>query len=88
VESRAALAPACFTREEPGGGGEPPCPDEVLLDGLPVSTTVTEESCGVIYAGDGYGVAATGDLTLRAFRVVLQDGFSVASGGSLTVETQ
>jgi hypothetical protein len=89
VESRAALAPACFTREEPGGGPtEPPCPDELFLTAGTVNGTDLEETCGVIYAGGNYTVASSGDLTLRAVRVVLQDGFSVADGGSLTVETQ
>jgi hypothetical protein len=86
VESRAGAFPACFTREEPGGGGEPPCPDEIFLTSGTVNGTDLEETCGVIYAGGSYTVGGSGDLTLRAFRVVLQNGFSVASGGSLTVE--
>ena len=94
VESRAASVPGCFVRQDPGGGGgggdptDPPCPEELLLRDGSVSSILTEETCGVIYAGGSYGVGSTGDLTLRAFQVVLEDGFSVASGGSLTVDTQ
>lgn len=50
--------------------------------------TVLEETCGILYAGDGDTVVDPGDLTLRAFRGVLPDGFSVGTGGSLTVETR
>lgn len=94
VESRAASSPACFTRDDTGGGGggggttDPPCPDELLLSSGTVTGTDLEETCGMIYAGGSYTVGGSGDLTLRAFRVVLQDGFSVASGGSLTIHTQ
>ncbi len=92
VESRAAAFPACFTRDDSGGGGggptDPPCTEELILTHGTVTGTDVEETCGVISAGGNYTVAGSGDLTLRAFRVVLQDGFSVASGASLTIETQ
>lgn len=48
-----------------------------------VSTTKTYEACDTVSATDGFEVTATGDVTFRAGnRIVLGDGFSVASGGS------
>ena len=91
VEERAGLAPSCFTREDPnqgGGGSDPPCPDELFLTSGNVTGTVTESTCGVIWAGDTYRVMSNGDLTLEGFRVIFTDGFSVQAGGSLTVVTQ
>ena len=58
--------------------------DLVLADQT-VWTTVGYESCGTIAAGPGLVVDAPGDLTLRAAtQVVLHNGFSVASGASMT----
>jgi hypothetical protein len=48
-----------------------------------VSTTEAFEACDTVSATSGFEVTATGDVTFRAGRrVVLGDGFSVASGGS------
>ncbi len=48
----------------------------------------TFEACDILTAGTGFEVAATGDVTLRAGnKVALENGFSVSSGGELTVET-
>ncbi|MDX1748342.1 MAG: hypothetical protein R3324_20595, partial [Halobacteriales archaeon] len=52
-----------------------------------VTGTEIQVACDEITAGNGFQVASTGSLTLRARnRVVLTDGFSVAEGGALTVE--
>jgi RHS repeat-associated protein len=70
--------------EVPGTG----CGDELLLQSGTETDTVTRESCGTVRAQGSYRIGATGDVTLRAGnRVVLGDGFSVASGGRLTVAT-
>jgi bacillolysin len=61
--------------------------DLVLSTGTVVGVE-EETACESITAGGAYGVGATGDLTLTAPTVVLTDGFSVASGGKLTVITE
>lgn len=62
-------------------------PDLVITSGT-VSGTETRVGCNTITAGTDFGVAATGDLTLRAPSVRLTSGFSVAAGGSLAVTTE
>jgi len=62
-------------------------PDLVITAGT-VTGTETRLGCNSITAGTTFGVAATGDLTLRAPSVALTSGFSVASGGKLTVRTR
>jgi hypothetical protein len=58
----------------------------LILDNQTISTTVVHESCGLIFAGPSLAVLSPGQLTLRAAqRVVLRNGFSVASGARLTV---
>jgi uncharacterized protein YkwD len=52
------------------------------LSAQTVTTTESWEACYTIAAGDGFHVAATGDVTFTARRIVLGDGFSVAAGGS------
>ncbi len=48
--------------------------------------TKTYTSCGTVQAGPNYTVGSTGDVTLEGgHRVVLSGGFSVLSGGRLTV---
>jgi RHS repeat-associated protein len=70
--------------EVPGGG----CGQELLLNTGTDSGTTTHQSCGTVRAEGTYRVGSTGNVTLRAgSRVVLGDGFSVASGGRLTLET-
>ena len=70
--------------EVPGTG----CGQELMLDSGTDSGTVTHQSCGTVRAEGSYKVGATGNVTLRAGnRVVLGDGFSVASGGRLTALT-
>lgn len=56
---------------------------ELDLGAPGVDTCQVYEACDTITAGDGFQVEATGDVTFRAGRrIVLGDGFSVASGGS------
>jgi hypothetical protein len=70
--------------EVPGEG----CGQELLLDSGTDGGTVTHQSCGTVRAEGTYRVGSTGNVTLRAGnRVVLGDGFSVASGGRLTLDT-
>jgi RHS repeat-associated protein len=70
--------------EVPGEG----CGQELLLDSGTDGGTVTHQSCGTVRVQGSYGVGSTGNVTLRAGnRVVLGDGFSVATGGRLTLET-
>jgi len=50
-----------------------------------VSTSETFQACDTVSATAGFEVTATGDVTFHAGRrIVLGDGFSVASGGSFT----
>jgi hypothetical protein len=57
------------------------------LGGQTVATTELFEACELLTAGDGFEVAGTGVVTLRAgSRVVLADGFSVAPGGELVID--
>ena len=58
-----------------------------LLSGT-VEGNKTQSACDFIVAGDGYGVGENGGLKLVAPRVILRDGFSVESGGSLTAGPQ
>lgn len=72
--------------------------DDVTIDGcladrslVLVAETVSGaglfEACETVEAGDGFAIAGTGDVTLRAGEsVVLGDGFSVRAGGRLVVE--
>jgi hypothetical protein len=70
--------------EVPGTG----CGQELVLDSGTDTGTITHQSCGTVRAEGSYRVGTTGNVTLRAGnRVVLGDGFSVASGGRLTVGT-
>lgn len=67
----------------PTGCGEP---NDLLLDGQTIDDTQELVACLTISAGNGFTVAATGDLILRAGGSVrLQNGFSVADGGRLVV---
>ena len=50
-----------------------------------VATTEVYTACHEISAGPDFEVAATGDVTMDAVMVVLNEGFSVADGGRLTV---
>ena len=68
-----------------------PCSDIVptglVLTSPTVQSTELFEACYTIDAFARFGVGGSGDVTLRAGRrVVLGDGFFVASGGSLVVE--
>lgn len=66
-----------------------PCGEENdrVLPAQTVPDTQTFEACRTLTAGSGFGVGATGDVALRAGeKVILEDGFSVESGGSLTIE--
>jgi glucose/arabinose dehydrogenase len=66
-----------------------PCASEVDLDltSTTVTGTETHRACDTLTAGPEVTVANGGDLTLQAgTRIVLRDGFSVASGGSLVLE--
>ncbi len=75
---------SCFANQiwEPA----PVCAD-LTLENQTVTTVELFEACGTIFAGNGFVVGSTGDVTLRAGgSVVLQDGFSVQAGGSLDIE--
>jgi hypothetical protein len=88
VEATAATAPACLAREDGGGGGGSGCGETLTLSNQTVTTTQTFETCGTLRAGNGFTVAWPGNVTLRGATVVLQDGFSVAPGARLRVESQ
>ena len=63
------------------------CTHELMNMTVSGPTPVLEESPCVILAGPDYTVDRTGILTLRsAQRVALRSGFSVLTGGQLTVE--
>lgn len=70
-------------------GPDFPAPSDLDLPPQTVSSTETHVACDTITAPEPAGdftVSSTGDLTLHAGnRVILEDGFSVESGGSLTV---
>ncbi|MGD2114648.1 MAG: RHS repeat-associated core domain-containing protein [Acidobacteriota bacterium] len=60
--------------------------DDLTLSFETETSPMTHEACGTIDAGPSYTIAS--EVTLRAGgRVALHDGFSVASGGSLAIET-
>lgn len=79
VANQSLADPSCLALT-PGGA----CEDLVLSDRT-VSSAESHSTCGTLFAGPNVRVTATGALTLTAGRVVLRDGFSVASGGRLTV---
>ncbi len=63
------------------------CVCSMVLDNDSVTTTVVENSPCEIHAGPAYTVTGTGDLTLGSpAGVVLRDGFSVLSGGTLSAD--
>jgi uncharacterized repeat protein (TIGR01451 family) len=63
------------------------CTYELTSDTVTGPTPVVEQSSCTIYAGPSYTVAASGILTLRSPQaIVLRDGFSVLTGGELTME--
>jgi RHS repeat-associated protein len=60
------------------------CGQVTVVQGKTDMTTKTYQSCGTVQAGPDYTVGATGDVTLTAgHAVILENGFSVASGGRL-----
>ena len=62
-------------------------PQDLDLSAQTIDSTVIFTACHSIRAGSGFTVAEGGDVTLRAGGpIVLYDGFSVVSGGRLTVE--
>jgi hypothetical protein len=75
-------------RQDGGGGGGGGCGETLTLSNQTVTTTQTFETCGTLRAGNGFTVAWPGNVTLRGATVVLQDGFSVAPGARLRVESQ
>jgi hypothetical protein len=81
VDATASSNAICLART--GGCGE-----TIALENDTVFGTETITSCGTITAGNNYTVASSGDLTLEATTVALQDGFSVLGNGSLAVNTQ
>jgi hypothetical protein len=82
VADRAAADPSCLALSP----DEPVCEDLTLSDHT-VSSPETYSTCGTLFAGPNVRVTGTGALTLTGGRVVLRDGFSVASGGRLAVGT-
>ena len=68
----------------PTGCGEP---NERLVENLTVDDTQELVGCLKVIGGNGLIVAPNGTLTLRAGQSIeLRDGFSVQSGGRLTLE--
>jgi|GEM_PF-1512159 len=67
-----------------------PCSGDGVDVTLPAGTITGAENhraCNTLTAGSGVTVGGTGELTLRAgTRIVLGDGFHVASGGKLVAE--
>lgn len=66
-----------------------PCgePNDLVLENQTVTGVEEHVGCLTVTAGNGFEVAATGDLTLRAGRsVTLTDGFKVQSNGKLAIE--
>lgn len=62
-------------------------PEILDLSAQTIDSTVIFTACHSIRAGSGFIVGDGGDVTLRAGgSIILEDGFSVASGGRLTVE--
>jgi len=64
-----------------------PCtghPDTINISSHDVTTGEVHEACVEITVGPGVTVTATGDLALTAPRIVVRNGFTVRSGGTLT----
>lgn len=69
------------------GGTSSSC-DLKQVSNSTVGSTVTHGACRELRGGPALTITGTGDLTLEAgSRVILYDGFTVASGGSLKVQT-
>ena len=63
------------------------CVDELVLSNQVVASTRTYDACDTLTAGSGYEVHPPGDVTFRAgSKVVLESGFAVLGGASLTIE--
>ena len=61
------------------------CPDLVLSDDT-ILGTETRENCQKILVGPNFGIAGSGDLTLKAGKsIVLRNGTSVKTDGQLTM---
>lgn len=61
--------------------------DDLVLSNDTVNNTRVETACRTISVGPSFHVGSNGTLVLRAgFRVTVQNGFSVAPGGSLTID--
>jgi uncharacterized protein YkwD len=65
-----------------------PATADLDLSAQTVTTTQSWTACDTITAGDGFHVAASGDVTFTARTIVLTDGFSVAAGGSFRAITR
>lgn len=91
----ASGSPANLFSEVTNGSTTFSAQDEIILgSGFPttsnlnvpqqtVSTTETFQACDTVSATSGFEVTASGDVTFHAGRrIVLGDGFSVASGGT------
>jgi hypothetical protein len=65
-----------------------PC-DDLVLENDTVEDTRTYDACGTLRAGNGFEIQAPGgDVTLIGETVILETGFAVESGASLTIETK
>ena len=82
VVNTALTNPSCLALST----GGTPCED-LTLSGQTVVAPQSFSTCGTLFAGPDFRVASTGAATFTARRVVLRDGFSVASGGRLVVAT-
>lgn len=83
VANQALTNAACLALSD---GGEA-CED-LVVSGVTISTVQSFAACDTLFAGPGVRVTGAGRATFTARRVVLRNGFSVASGGRLTVRTQ
>lgn len=65
-----------------------PATADLDLSAQTVTTTQSWTACDTITAGDGFHVAASGDVSFTAPTIVLTDGFSVAAGGTFRASSR
>lgn len=61
-------------------------PDKLVVNNQWVAGMQLDEACTQITAGPSLDVTATGDLTLKAPAIILDNGFAVKTGGLFTAE--
>lgn len=62
------------------------CTENLTLTTGTDNGTETYSVCGTITAGSNYSIGSNGNVTFEAGKVVLTNGFEVASGGTLRVD--